>query len=98
MSAGGHKRIGVVMVDPAHAKSTTYVATISAAVTDLQSDSQPPDAWWQRAARRTTSRGDAATAAMAAIAGYQPHISIVLKRDPRRVECRSRASTRPARS
>ncbi|HEX6683629.1 MAG TPA: hypothetical protein VF062_12580 [Candidatus Limnocylindrales bacterium] len=75
MSAGGQKRIGVAMLDPATAKSTTYVADVSAAVDGLKSDSSR---MIMVAARGATT--DAATAAMAAIAGYQPHISMVLKR------------------
>jgi hypothetical protein len=75
MSAEGNKRIGVAMIDPARAKSPTYVADASTAVALLKSDSSR---MIMIAARGAT--GDAATAAMAAIAGYEPHISVVLKK------------------
>jgi hypothetical protein len=75
MSAEGQKRLGVAMIDPARVKSATYVADATAAVAALKSSSSR---MVMIAARGVT--GDAATAAMAAIAGYQPHISTVLKR------------------
>lgn len=75
MSAQGNKRIGVGMINPATAKVATYVADITAAVTSLRSDSSRMVLVGARGAG-----GDAATAAMAAIAGYEPHISTVLKR------------------
>jgi hypothetical protein len=75
MSAEGQKRIGVAMIDPGRAKSPTYVADAAAAVDALKSDSSR---MVMVAARGAT--GDAATAAMAAIAGFEPHISAVLKR------------------
>ncbi|MGV9818730.1 hypothetical protein [Nocardia xishanensis] len=75
MSARGQKRIGVAMLNPASAKSPTYVTDVTAAVAGLKSDSSR---MIMIAARGAT--GDAATAAMAAIAGYEPHVSAVLKR------------------
>ena len=75
MSAQGQKRIGVAMVDPNTAKSPTYVDDVKAAVDALKSDSSR---MVMMAARGATT--DTATAAMAAIAGYQPHISMVLKK------------------
>jgi hypothetical protein len=75
MSAQGQKRIGVAMIDSTTAKSATYVADVSGVISSLQSDSSR---MVMIAARGAT--GDAATAAMAAIAGYEPHISMVLKR------------------
>lgn len=75
MTAEGQPRLGVAMVDPTTAKSPTYVADVAAAVAPLQSDSS---SMVMIAARGVD--GDAATAAMAAIAGYEPQVSIVLKR------------------
>jgi hypothetical protein len=75
MSAQGFKRIGVAMVDPTTAKSNTYVNDVKTAVGPLKSDSSR---MVLIAARGATS--DAATAAMSAMAGYEPHISLVLKR------------------
>jgi hypothetical protein len=75
MSADGQKRIGVAMIDPARAKSPSYVDDASGAVANLKSDSSRMIMIAARGAD-----GDAATAAMAAIAGYEPHISVVLKR------------------
>jgi hypothetical protein len=75
MSAEGQKRLGVAMIDPGRAKSATYVADAAGAVSALKSSSSR---MVMIAARGVT--GDAATAAMAAIAGYEPHISTVLKK------------------
>jgi hypothetical protein len=75
MSADGNKRIGVAMIDPATPKAVNYVATVTAAVNSLKSSS---GRMILVAARGATT--DAATAAMAAIAGFQPHISMVLKK------------------
>lgn len=75
MSAQGQKRIGVAMVNPTTAKSGTYVDTITTAVASLKSSSSRMVVI---AARGAT--GDAATAAMSAIAGYDPQVSMVLKR------------------
>jgi hypothetical protein len=74
MSSQGHKRMGVAMVDPTHAKSNTYVTDIVTAVTPIESSVSR----MILVAARGFS-GDAATAAMAAIAGYDPQISMVLK-------------------
>ncbi len=74
MSSQGLKRIGVAMVDPAHAKSNTYATDVNTTMTPLQSsDSRMVVV----AARGATV--DVATAAMAAIAGYDPQVSMVLK-------------------
>jgi hypothetical protein len=75
MSAEGNKRIGVAMVNLATPKSNTYVTDVKNAVDALKSDSSRMVVV---AARGATS--DAATAVMAAIAGFEPHISVVLKR------------------
>lgn len=75
MSAQGQKRLGVAMVNPATAKSNTYVADVKAAVANLKSDSSRMVVVAARGAAE-----DAATAAMSAIAGYAPHISLVLKK------------------
>jgi hypothetical protein len=75
MSAAGQKRIGVAMIDPTVAKTANYFTTISAAVEELRSDSSRMVMIGARGAS-----GDVAAAAMAAIAGYAPQTSIVLKR------------------
>ncbi len=75
MSAQGQKRIGVAMVDPATPKANNYVQTVTAAANPLKSS---VSRMVMIAARGAAT--DAATAAMAAIAGYAPHISIVLKK------------------
>lgn len=75
MSAQGFKRIGVAMVDPTTAKAGNYFDTVKAAVAALKSDSSR---MVLVAARGATT--DVAAASMAAIAGYEPHISMVLKR------------------
>jgi len=74
MSAAGHKRIGVAMIDPTVAKKATYVADVYNAVQSLKSDD---GRMVMMAARGAT--GDVATASMAAIAGYAPQASMVLK-------------------
>ena len=70
----GNKRIGVAMVDPATAKTPTYPADVNTTVTPLKSDISRMIVV---AARGATT--DVASAAMAAIAGYDPQISMVLK-------------------
>jgi hypothetical protein len=74
MSAQGKKRIGVAMIDPARAKSATYVNDAFNAVNALKSS---VSRMVMMAARG--SPDDVATAAMAAIAGYKPQVSMVLK-------------------
>ena len=74
MSAQGNKRIGVAMVDPARQKSAAYVKDLLTAVAPLRSDSSR---MVLVAARGAT--GDVATAAMAAMAGFPPQASILLK-------------------
>jgi hypothetical protein len=74
VSSDGNKRIGVAMVDPATAKSATYVTDLLNAVGSLRSDQSR---MVLIAARGGT--GDVATAAMAAIAGYPPEASILLR-------------------
>lgn len=75
MSAQGLKRLGVAMVDPATARSNSYVADVLAEVAPLKSSSSRMVLIAARGADE-----DAATAAMAAIAGFEPHVSVVLKR------------------
>jgi hypothetical protein len=75
MSAQGNKRIGVAMVDPKTAKTNDYVTVVTTAVNALKSDSSR---MIMIAARGATT--DVATAAMAAIAGFDPAVSMVLKR------------------
>ncbi len=75
MSSQGAKRIGVAMINPATAKTNTYAADVAAAVSALESD---VSRMIMVAGRGATT--DVATAAMAAIAGYSPQTSIVLKK------------------
>jgi hypothetical protein len=75
MSANGQKRIGVAMVDPSVEKSPTYATDILASVDGAKSSVSR----MIMVAARGTSQ-DVATAAMAAIAGFAPHISVVLKK------------------
>lgn len=75
MSAQGQKRLGVAMINPATAKSSTYVADVTAAANTLKSDSSRMVLIGARGAT-----ADTGTAAMAAIAGFPPHISMVLKK------------------
>lgn len=88
-SAAGNKRLGVAMIDPARAKSAAYVADAVAAVhptapgsADLMSSSSRLILVAARGATLSdgTTAADTATAAMAAIAGFAPQTSIVLKR------------------
>jgi hypothetical protein len=74
MSAQGLKRVGVAMIDPTRQKSANYVADATTAVNALKSDF---GRMILMAARGSTE--DVATAAMAAIAGYEPQVSMVLK-------------------
>ncbi len=75
MSADGQKRLGVAMINPANAKSLTYVTDTLNAVNVLKSS---VSRMVLVAARGATQ--DAATACMSAMAGYEPHISLVLKK------------------
>jgi hypothetical protein len=75
MSAEGQKRIGVAMIDPGTPKSPTYVDDVATAAASLKSDSSRMVLMAARGVQ-----GDAATAAMAAMAGFEPHVSMVLKR------------------
>jgi hypothetical protein len=77
MSGQGRKRIGVAMVDPAVAKSPTYAADVIAPLAGADKLESSVSRMIMVAARGAT--GDVATAAMAAIAGYSPQTSIVLK-------------------
>jgi hypothetical protein len=81
MSAAGLKRIGVAMVNPA-TKSSTDVATIVDRTANLKSSASRMVLVAARGAvaEGTTSPADAATASMAAFAGYLPQISVVLKK------------------
>jgi hypothetical protein len=77
MSSQGLNRIGVAMVDPATPKSPTYAADIVNHVTAPNTLKSDTSRMIMVAARGAS--GDVATAAMAAIAGYSPQTSIVLK-------------------
>jgi hypothetical protein len=81
MSAAGLKRIGVAMVNPA-TKSSTDVATILDRAANLKSSVSRMVLVAARGAVAdgTTDPADAATASMAAFAGYRPQISVVLKK------------------
>ncbi len=89
-SAAGQKRLGVAMIDPAHAKSATYVADVLNAVHPSQAGAPDLLSSVSRmvvvAARGAVldsdgqTAADVATAAMAAMAGFAPSTSIVLKR------------------
>jgi hypothetical protein len=74
MSSQGKKRIGVAMIDPTRVRSATYATDAYNAVADLKSGD---GRMVMMAARGSTQ--DVATAAMAAIAGYEPQVSMVLK-------------------
>jgi hypothetical protein len=74
MSAAGLKRIGVAMIDPTRQKSANYLNDATAAVAALKSDFGRMVLLGARG-----SIDDVATAAMAAIAGYAPQVSMVLK-------------------
>lgn len=85
-SAAGQKRIGVAMVNPATPRSSTYVTDVVTAYhpargPDLLSSVSRMVVVAARGA--VTDEGvavDVASAAMAAIAGYSPSTSILLKR------------------
>jgi hypothetical protein len=81
MSASGSKRIGVAMVDPTIAKTPEYVTTVTTAVGSLQSSVSRMVLVAARGAVDQNNKPiDTASAAMAAIAGWDPQVSIVLKR------------------
>lgn len=73
-SSSGNKQIAVAMVNPTTAKSPTYVHDTDAAVEGLKSSS---GRMVMMAARGATV--DVACAAMGAIAGFDPQVSLVLK-------------------
>jgi len=75
MSAAGQKRIGVAMVDPTKVWSATYVTDVGTDYTPIKSDSSRMVLIAGRGAD-----ADVATAAMAAMAGYDPQVSLVLKK------------------
>ncbi len=80
-SAAGQRRIGVAYLDPAIGKSATHVADVVTAASGLKSDTSRMILVAARgAADGQGGAVDVASAAMAAMAGYAPHISMVLKR------------------
>ena len=80
-SAAGQRRIGVACVDPTIAKSATYVADVIALAAPAKSDTSRLILIAARGANDGSGGAvDVAAAAMAAIAGYPPHVSMVLKR------------------
>jgi hypothetical protein len=74
VSNSGNKQIGVAMIDPAVAKGIGYVTTVDAAVAGLKSGMGRMVLMAARGAAV-----DVASAAMGAIAGYDPQVSVVLK-------------------
>ncbi len=81
MSAAGLKRIAVAMVNPA-VKSSTDVATIVNRAANLKSSVSRMVIVAARGAvaEGTANPADVASASMAAFAGYQPQVSVVLKK------------------
>jgi hypothetical protein len=80
-SAAGQKRLGVAMVDPATARTPTYVADVTTPREGLRSSSSRMVLVAARGAvADTPGAADVATAAMAAMAGFAPSTSILLKR------------------
>jgi hypothetical protein len=80
-SADGNKRIAFAEVDPATPKSSTYVADVAAAYEPIKSSVSRMVLVAARGAQDAVTGEDAdvATAVMAAIAGYPPQASAVLK-------------------
>lgn len=96
MSGDGQKRLGIAMVDPEIAKSSNYITERITALNPLKSSSSRMVIIAARGAIASTAKvveeagerktveetytADAATAAMAAIAGFDPQVSVVLKK------------------
>ena len=84
MSLAGQKRIAVMMVDPAIAKSPTYANTVHTGLTGTPNLESSVSRVLMVAARGAKDGAgtppDTASAAMAAVAGHAPSTSIVLKR------------------
>ena len=81
-SADGNRRMGFAMVDPQIAKAQTggYPAKVNTDYGSLKTDKSRMVLIAARGAVDPNGQTpDVATAAMAAVAGYQPHISAVLK-------------------
>lgn len=82
MSSDGNKRIGVAMVDPAIAKDAApdYVSNVKTKYGSIKSGTSRMILVAARGALGDDgAAADVATAAMSAIAGYEPHVSTVLK-------------------
>lgn len=86
MSDAGQKRMGVAMIDPAIARSASYVSDVLATTSygALKSDDGRTILIAPRGATTDPTNSsappaDAAAAAMGAIAGYAPNASLVLK-------------------
>lgn len=75
LSGDGQRMLGFAMVDPARAKSATYVADVVAAMQPVKSAANRMVVVAARGAD-----GDVATAAMGAVAGLPVHHSLVLKK------------------
>ncbi len=84
MSAAGQKRIAVMMVDPTIGKSPTYASDVHTGLTGTPTLESSVSRVLMVAARGAKNdagtQADTASAAMAAVAGYAPSTSIVLKR------------------
>jgi hypothetical protein len=81
-SADGNRRIGFAMVDPDIAKEQTggYAAKVESDYKALKTDKSRMVLVGARGAKTAAGQTpDVATATMAAVAGYRPHISAVLK-------------------
>jgi hypothetical protein len=82
ISAAGNKRVGFAMINPATGRSNTYVADAlgNAGYGGLKSDVSRMVLIAARGAKYDNgTSADVATASMAAVAGYEPQISAVLK-------------------
>lgn len=79
-SNAGNKRVGVAMVDPG-TRGANDVTTIATQCAPLKGNAARMILVATRGAviEGTATRADVAAAAMGAIAGYRPHISMVLK-------------------
>lgn len=77
MSQQGQRRIAVAMIDPSLPKAATHSEYVTEAVESVSALGSDAGRMVMVAARGVD--GDAATAAMSAIAGHAPHVSPVLK-------------------
>jgi hypothetical protein len=82
-SAAGNRRVGVAMIDPATARTPTYVKDVLATAGPLRSGDGRMVLVAARGATldptSATATADAAAAVMGTVAGYPPGTSVVLK-------------------